>query len=243
MDFKDLYGLGQSIPVSGVYRTAFDCLIMARDSDGWPVININTDKFNNILSRIYSLCFENSSVLVGEHAEENLLRDTFVEGRLVFYSGFLNDVNQLRTMEDEFGVLPFPKYDEAQKNYFTTVRGDNYFLGVPVSVGEDDYEYVGLVTETLAYYGNKLVREAVYDDTLKGKMTRDKDSIEMLDILTEGVVIEYAFAHANDKGFSYILWTLLSARMNSFSSYYNAKQKIATKYYDSLKEIYMTLDS
>ena len=241
-DFDDLYGLGQSIPVSGVYRTAFDCLIMARDADGWPVENINTDKFNAIVPRIYSLCFENPNVIEGEHAEEGKLGDTFVEGRLLLYSGFLMDVSKLREMEDEFGVLPFPKYDEQQTRYYTTVRGDNYFLGIPVTVGEADYDFVGRVTETLAFYGFDEVRPAVYEDTLKGKMTRDADSVEMLDILVDGIVVEFAFAHANDNSFSYVLWNLLNARMNSFSAYYKAKQRMANNYYKKVIDIYKSLE-
>lgn len=243
MTFNDMYGLGQSIPVSGVYRTAFDCEIMARGEDGYPVLNINTDKFNAIVPRIYSLCFENPAVLMGEHAEETLLGQTFVAGRLLFYSGFLCDVNTLREMEDEFGVLPFPKYDEAQTDYLTTVRGDNYFLCIPVTVkGDEEVPFVGLVTESLAYYGYTMVRPAVYDETLKGKMTRDEDSLEMLDILTNGIVIEFAFAHAHNSGFSYVLWNLLDARMNSFASYYQKKEKAAFKYYEQLNENYRELD-
>lgn len=241
-DFDDLYGLGQSIPVSGVYRTAFDCLIMARDDEGWPVLDINTDKFNAIVPRIYALCFENPSVLEGEHAEEGILGDTFVAGRLMIYSGFLCDVAKLREMKDEFGVLPFPKYDEGQQNYFTTVRGDNYFLGIPVTVAEADRDFVGLVTETIACYGYTDVRPAVYDDTLKGKMTRDEDSVQMLDILVDGIVVEFAFAHANDGSFSYVLWNVLNARLDSFASYYQKKLKVANKYYDKVNNVYKSME-
>jgi len=241
-DFDDLYGLGQSIPVSGVYRTAFDCLIMARDEEGWPVLDINTDKFNAIVPRIYALCFENPSVLEGEHAEEGILGDTFVAGRLMIYSGFLCDVAKLREMKDEFGVLPFPKYDEQQTDYFTTVRGDNYFLGIPVTVSEADRDFVGLVTETIACYGYTDVRPAVYDDTLKGKMTRDEDSVQMLDILVDGIVVEFAFAHANDSSFSYVLWNVLNTRSDSFASYYQKKLKPATKYYEKVNNVYKSLE-
>lgn len=241
--FEDTYGLGESIPVSGVYRTAFDCTIMTRDADGWPVLNINTDKFNAIVPRIYALCYENPAVLLGTQAQEELLAETFVAGQMLLYSGFLCDVDKLREMEDEFGVLPFPKYDEDQQQYFTTVRGDNYFLCSPITVQESDREFVGLVTETLAYYGYTLVRQAVYEDTLKGKMVRDNDSIEMLEILVDGIVIEYAFAHADGRGFSYILWNLVDAKKDSFASTYASKEKAALAYYDSLIEFYKEMEN
>jgi len=239
--FEDTYGLGQSIPVSGVYRTSFDCTIMARDDDGWPILNINTDKFNDIVPRIYALCFENPSVRIGTHAQEGLLGDTFAAGQLLLYSGFLCDVNTLREMEDEFGVLPFPKYDEMQKEYYTTVRGDNYFLCSPITVQETDREFVGIITETLAYYGYELVRQAVYEDTLKGKMVRDDDSIEMLEIVVDGIVVEYAFAHGG--GFVYVLWNLLEAKQSSFAATYASKEASALQYYAELIDIYKSLES
>ena len=43
----------------------------------------------------------------------------------VFYPSTLNLSDQLRDMRDEYGILPFPKYDEAQDGYYTTVN-DNY---------------------------------------------------------------------------------------------------------------------
>lgn len=238
--FEDTYGLGQSIPVSGVYRTSFDCTIMTRDEEGWPVLNINTEKFNDIVPRIYALCYDNPSVLIGTQAQEGLLAETFTAGQLLLYSGFLCDVDTLREMEDEFGVLPFPKYDEEQSQYYTTVRGDNYFLCIPVTVQESDQEFVGLVTETLAYYGYTLVRQAVYEDTLKGKMVRDDDSIEMLEMVVDGIVIEYAFAHGG--GFCYILWNLLDAKKDSFASTYASQEKSALEYYAKLIESYKAIE-
>ena len=126
--------------------------------------------------------------------------------------------------------------------YYTTVRGDNYFLGIPVTVSEADRDFVGLVTETIACYGYTDVRPAVYDDTLKGKMTRDEDSIQMLDILVDGIVVEFAFAHANDSSFSYVLWNVLNTRSDNFASYYQKKLKPALKYYDKVNNVYKSMD-
>jgi hypothetical protein len=239
-DFEDLYGLGQSIAVSGVYKVAFDYPPMARDENNLPYLNLNTEKFSDIVSRVRTLCFENTAVLTGAHADENAIRDMFINSQLLLYSGFLCNAPELRDMKDDFGILPFPKWDDAQTNYYTTVRGDNYFMGIPISVPKEDYEFVGLTTEVIAYYGYTLVRTATYETTLKNKLTRDDDSIEMLDILSNGIYIDYEYAHSDDRGFKFVLWYVLDSKKD-WASYYAGKEKAALKYYDEILEMYRGL--
>ncbi len=238
--FEDLYGLGQSVAVSGVYKVAFDYPPMARDENDLPYLNLNTERFAEIVSRVRTLCYENPSVLTGAHADESRIRDMFTDSRLLLYSGFLCDAPALRDMENDFGILPFPKWDEAQTNYYTTVRGDNYLMGIPVSVPKEDYEFAGLTAELIAYYGYKLVHPATYETTLKAKLTRDEDSIEMLDILSRGIYIDYEFAHSDDRGFMFVLWRVLDGKKD-WASYYAGKEKAALKYYDSVLEMYAGL--
>ncbi|MHB1153784.1 MAG: hypothetical protein ACYCWE_08885 [Eubacteriales bacterium] len=239
-DFEDLYGLGQSVAVSGVYKVAFDYPPMARDENNLPYLNLNTEKFADIVSRVKTFCYENPSVLTGAHADENKIRDMFINSQLLLYSGFLCNAPELRDMKDDFGILPFPKWDEAQTNYYTTVRGDNYFMGIPISVPKEDYDFVGLTTEVIAYYGYTLVHPATYETTLKAKLTRDDDSIEMIDLLSSGIYIDYEFAHSDDKGFMFVLWRVLEGKKD-WASYYAGKEKTALKYYDGILEMYAGL--
>ena len=57
----------------------------------------------------------------------------FEEGSILFSNTYIRDVAKLREMEDDYGVLPIPKLDEAQDGYFTTL-GDSYsILGIMAS--------------------------------------------------------------------------------------------------------------
>ena len=44
-----------------------------------------------------------------------------LDSRCLFYFEMLGSYSQFRTMEDDFGIIPPPKYDEAQENYHAYV--------------------------------------------------------------------------------------------------------------------------
>ena len=53
-------------------------------------------------------------------------------------------INYFRDKETEYGILPYPKLDEEQDEYYTMVDGYHAALAIPKSV--QDYEFVGIVS-------------------------------------------------------------------------------------------------
>lgn len=95
-------------------------------------------------------------------------------------------ISSLRNMDADFGILPYPKYDEAQKDYLARIEGIE-LTGVPVTA---DTEFVSAIMEAMASESATTVVPAYYDVALKTKMTRDNDSAEMLDIIFENRVFD-----------------------------------------------------
>ena len=94
----------------------------------------------------------------------------------------MNRVTLLRTMDQDFGIIPPPKFDENQSNYYVTV--DTWCaspVSVPITV--KDKEITGLILETLAYESRYLLLPAYYDVQLKTKLARDDESSAMIDII------------------------------------------------------------
>ena len=96
-------------------------------------------------------------------------------------------------MDNDFGVLPAPKYDEAQENYQNVIDAGK-FMVIPKTV--QDLDRTGVILESLSYEGYKSVISAYYDTMLKNKLMRDEDSIEMLDkyIFPNTVVRNFFYA-------------------------------------------------
>ena len=84
-------------------------------------------------------------------------------------------------MNTDFGILPFPLYDSAQDEYYTTVHAyGNSFVCVPSVV--EDVE-TGIILQDMACESMYTVTPAYYDVQLEGKMIRDEESSDMLDII------------------------------------------------------------
>ena len=110
------------------------------------------------------------------------LADMLNSNRALFYFHMLFIMDELRDLETDFGILPYPKYEAAQANYGHLVSAwHSEFLCIPQNV--NSLERSGYVTELLAYQGKKLMTPAYYEKTLVGQYTRDEESAEMLDII------------------------------------------------------------
>ncbi len=47
----------------------------------------------------------------------------------------------------EYGIIPYPKYDEAQEEYYTQVDGSHCVLAIPKTV--EDLEFVGVYVKMI----------------------------------------------------------------------------------------------
>jgi hypothetical protein len=95
----------------------------------------------------------------------------------------LDCTRRYRFMEADFGLLPFPKYDGAQKEYYSLVSNGVLVVGVPATMPDADAEMIGSLVEDMAFEGRNYILPAYYDITLLRKNTRDEESSAMLDII------------------------------------------------------------
>lgn len=110
----------------------------------------------------------------------------------LFATSLVGSMPSYREMESDFGILPYPKLNVAQENYYTTIAPYNsQFICVPYYV--NDIEMTGFITEALAFYGKHIVTPALYDVTLIGQSARDAESEEMLDIIFDNLVYDIGF--------------------------------------------------
>ncbi len=108
--------------------------------------------------------------------------DVFMNNQTLFCFGGIYYGTTFRAMNGDYGILPFPKYDETQKDYHSSTS--SLFLcltGVPTT--NTDLEKTGMFMEIFAEDGYKSVRPGFYDSLLQRKVARDDESREMLDFI------------------------------------------------------------
>lgn len=190
-DDNDSYGLICSHGTTGgAMSIAMGTKVLKIAGDGSFELKLLSDRNQSIIEKLVALTTDGCTYMITDYKLENDLAKMFAEGKGLFYSGFLTDSYQFfRDMNDDFGLLPFPKYDEAQEHYITTVTGGTGLLGIPKVVKDPDM--VGFVTEALAIESYKYVYPAIYETVFTQKLLRDDESQEMFDILMEGLEIDF----------------------------------------------------
>ncbi len=124
----------------------------------------------------------------GKYTYDNVWEETvhkaFIEGRELFYMCGLINVASFRQMDDEFGILPVPKFYDTQDRYYHTVSVDNSsFMFLPINIADDELAKLGTVISAIAELSQKKVTYAYREVQLKYRDARDSESEKMLEII------------------------------------------------------------
>lgn len=106
----------------------------------------------------------------------------FTSNQALFRSSALGDILEYREMKMDYGLLPIPKYSDSQDGYYCLVSSWDDPMVIPITVS--DTERTGLIIEALFYASHFELKDAFYDTLLSGKLLRDDESVEMLDLIT-----------------------------------------------------------
>ena len=140
-------------------------------------------------SHVYNYQYNYVTGKTGLESDNETRVAMFDTGHILFYSHTMFYMDYLRDLKSDFGILPYPKFDAAQKQYGNLVSAwHSQFVCVPAV--SEDFERTGLVLEELAYQGKQLLTPAYYEKTLVGQYTRDEESGEMLDLIFSSLVYD-----------------------------------------------------
>ena len=142
----------------------------------------------NILEDVMSLATNEDVIVidrdaVGEGDVWSIASNIFATNHALFRTTSLSAVLRLIEMEDDYGILPLPKYSEAQKEYYCMTSGFPFVMPVCVS----DPGKSALALETICYYslymGGDSLNYAFYDLLAFARLCRDADDVNMLKLV------------------------------------------------------------
>ena len=126
----------------------------------------------------------------GDDLESAKPENFFESGHALFSQRVPNDIYRLRDMKDDIGILPMPKYDEAQENYRSAAWGGAVWT-LSRTFDTSDAEKLGAALEAMSFYGYRDVIPVYKEKALKIKATRDDESADMLDIIFGSVYFDF----------------------------------------------------
>lgn len=141
--------------------------------------NLNDEKVVNALKFSQDWLCNDASVLI--NSNQDTQHEQFSSGKALFYIFQLSYLEKFKDMKDEYGIVPFPRGDEAE-SYTGLMNWNTSLMGIPSTVSEADREDVGYVLEALAYYSRNDNKNMTQE--LTGRYLRDDKSIEMLEVIS-----------------------------------------------------------
>lgn len=182
-DDQDRYGYtSHEVLVARYLAAALEApLSLAKDEDDMLCFTMTEEDYVNRLLKVSEfLKKDNGFYHPGATSANHGGYEYFISGNVLFYNETLGNAQKLRQMTLDFGILPPPKYDENQENYYSDVI-EAYFMLVPVT--NADLDRTGVLMEALAYESLDTVMVAAYDGMLQGIVSRDVESETSLDII------------------------------------------------------------
>ncbi|MCQ2431951.1 MAG: hypothetical protein MJ175_05030 [Clostridia bacterium] len=162
--------------------------LLLKKGDDYSV-NIETERMVNTVDKLAKIFSAKDGYILGNNDETQPSGYTtlFRNERAMFMTCELKSALVERDMDATFGLLPMPKYDEAQKDYYSAMNICTSLLTIPVT--QDDPEMAGRILDALTYVSYRDVLPIYYDVTLSQKGLRNEDSVDMLNIIrnTRGV--------------------------------------------------------
>lgn len=236
MDENDLFG----------YMSTGGALNVVLSSAGENIITVNDDlsvEFNRS-DRLFSVVnayfsdFKNREVfcIMERELGYEIGNTVFPSGHALFSgNGLVMTIVQCRaSMEDDFGVLPHPKFDDTQERYYSNLN-TVYGTGYSIPITNNDAERTGWILDVMGYYSQNTLYPAVIETNIKGKAMRDEESSVMLDIIFDSKF--YELGAWGTKIYDNIIELVLSGE-NTYSSMLERTNKTTQREFADLPDVY-----
>ncbi len=179
-DSGDIYGLCTHSENYAASWESAGLKLITLDSTGYPTVSWGTDEFVEIYEEIQEI-MDNSDVVSADDVD--FISTSLEQGQTLFGTEVIAFAMEYRESEYDFGIVPYPKYSSDIDRYYSYIAYNASVMTVELTHG--DTEFVGIVTEALAYYGQEYLTPAYYEVQLQSRFSRDEESAAMLDIIFE----------------------------------------------------------
>ena len=191
-DPDDMVGLSAQENIVYWLLRAGNVRICTLDDEGYPELTVNNERAISLITQAqeYVQAPDAGLIIADDYLSEKLpinrCTQSFIDGNCLFFFNAISNLNTIRVMEDDFGVLPCPLYDKTQENYSNNVGSwTSNCICVPTFITDDELEMVGQVIESLGAVSRAKLTPVFFEQTLQYQISRDDESMRMLDIINE----------------------------------------------------------
>lgn len=238
INLSDRVGMGGWNNTFQPFFSAFGLQYTETNPDGKRVLPAPSERMIEAAERMNE--FRQSDLFIdGDYTEDfkgNLAVNGarhFMENRYLFFGQTLDQIENLREMEVDFGILPYPKYDEQQERYYTTILRTYSVAAVPGTAVNSGNS--AMILEALSADGYETIVPKYYEVALKNKYVRDDSSCMVIDLIKNSLYLEFLDMYYSEMdGFSDFFSGYTWSKAGTFVSEYNKKAPSVNKKLEQL---------
>ena len=241
-DADDQLGLGTYLTMSSTDAFVYgsDVVFTTRDADGFIELSMMSDDAITLAEKVVNLFYQAGTYFNFDGDAPN--QNVFIEGRMMFLGNSnLGAAKALRDMKDDFGILPYPKFDEEQAEYKNLVHDSNLLGGI--SAASQNLDMVGACLEALSAETYRYVTPAWYETALKVKYSRDDLSSQMIDLIKDSATTNFIYAYNYAiNGMGLINRDLVTKNNKDFASAVKSKEKAGLKQLEKVLDVFRGIE-
>ena len=160
----------------------------SRSADGTITFDVvkSNDKYISTVQKVYDVM--NSTVGISGSKTWGS-QSTFSDGNQLFMFESLSTMQNFREMEDDFYLIPLPKFDLNQTEYRASVSDGNQIMGLAYTC--QNIPAATATLEMMAYLSSKNVSNVYFNEVLKYKYSRDDNTAEMVQLIHDSAYTDF----------------------------------------------------
>ena len=185
---RDRYGLFSiTHPLLDIFYMGAGMNYVIPTADGELALSddVLSDKSYSIIDRFNDLYHNTNDGFFIKTASASL----YAEGNSLFYNVTGQHLaQQFRGSEINYSILPAPKYDENQENYYTPVAFTHTMYCIPIDAKNTNKS--GAVLECMASEAYRTVTPALFETAFKYQYSKNPYDAELFEVIRDNVIFD-----------------------------------------------------
>lgn len=171
---------------------AFDAPVTKMDENGYPVLAMGDQKVYDVFDRFTKFIFADNRCLIDN---ENNNADLFGNGHSLLLMAPFSTITALRqNYAANYGIVPYPMYDENQADYYTACYETLTVFTIPINAGSREDSM--FVLNALGAKSLESVTPKYFEMVLKYQNAQDPDSFEMIELIRNKITFNFGATYS-----------------------------------------------
>ena len=194
---SDIAGLAYTVDSPYCLLFAGGITMVTKDEDDLPTYGLNVELAQNIADKAKLILAKELSVNLNDPGDGTDIvsagKKAFGENHALFMGEVMQCVTRMRGYDVDFGILPYPMYNEQQGDYYSMMHFTASCVSIPKSVAGETLVMVNSMIEAMAYHSVDTLTKQYYEINLKTKGAKDEQSGPMMDEILSGRICDLSY--------------------------------------------------